>query len=1150
VSSSSIAAELVSTSISAIPDPLQLQYIRRLVETNFLSLGEVLYAVAKSSTELFSPTATSLYSSGDELQEARRVREDVEAGMLLMLAGTVRFQKPKNPESIWTAIAAAGKWMEILMDNTRSRTSREGVAEVIIALGQNEGVMKVWTGLIGAPPSRGALSLLQCSNQIYVSTDTPPDLRGPFAAALGQFTQLLSADSPLLSSSLEGLFQYQRSPGQQHGKIDALGLIAGGGADSITGMIGLADASSRVWARSSGVVFIDSLVRKHSLYLPCNRKGPVIEKELTHRRKQLVGLPLTDEDAILSYLTSRYRDDTKSMVSEFVMATFDTLATAVNPLHPASQSQTFLLRSFIINKVPLILTRIFLPQETLNAVLSQVLLRIDPAVLSGASSNPFGASGDMFSIPQDIRQEFLFALALHGLIEEAAIQGILGELPMMTLPASGRYSSEDLISQCQLDPDRVERMLEELEGLDGNAGAVSLAVVEIIRGMCEKKETLSLRSICGFLTRKPSSIDVILMFAKPVYLLEPLCVLLDTWRYEEDLGEYQPVYEDFGYILLLVLTAIHRYDLPLTASTLGESSDPVDSLIPRLLTKGLTAQRIEDIESADTHAQLGGWIKEIFEAEGISDSLMAACRPQDFYMLVPTFFFQSVMAAHRGVLEIDTLKDGFAYLLEPFLMPSLVSALTWLGNHVWENSSAGSEDNLVIPLQIMQSLVVPPTPLSVEKSIVHRTVLSITARHLERIMRQVLTSMSYATPQAPQISSLAEAVLQAVNPHLGFKRAATASHQELQAWISNSGAHHPQGAAGGLLQKFRANVGTLITWSAANYGTSGKSAASNGLSWYTHRLTQSVAHVFGSGKVVSTLLDIIYTLHQQHSPANVGGAPNPPAVATPGGTTVDLAIDFAAVLIVSPTSVSTSSPATFYPNTAISASSSANGPPSEYQNKDRYSQSSGPRISTGMSSSPQPQPLPKSQQTVPTAPLSLVDSLHIAASRAIASLTPVSTNRTTTPMNPSNASSRGTTKSTKSTTLKPIAPPAPKVKLDPRTDILTRLARKVEALLTPYQSQAILPAGSVRAVSAAAPPAAPAGPTSTVSTSAATVEASNSSTAGGSADDMMLMGMGFGGMGEGFGGGFGGMGMDMDFGGVEGELDLLGEFGASGMDLG
>ena len=847
----------------------------------------------------------------------------------------------------------------------------------------------------------------------------------------------------------------------------------------------------------------------------------------------MVGLPLTDEDAILSYLTSRYRSDTPAMVSEFVLAAFDTLATTMNPLHPAAPHQTFLVRSFILNKIPLILTRIFVPQDTLNAVLSQVLSRIDPSILSNTPGNPFGGNGDMYSLPADIRQEFLFALALHGLIEEAAIQGILGELPMMTLPASGRYNSEDLVSQCHHDPDRVERLLEEIESLEGNAGAIALAVVEIIRGMCEKKETLSLRSICGFLTRKPSTIDVIMMFVKPALFLEPLCVLLDTWRYEEDLGEYQPVYEDFGYILLLVLTTIHRYDLPVTPSTLGESSDHVDSFIPRLLTKGLAAQRIENIE-ADTHAQLGGWIKEIFEAEGISDGLMATCRPQDFYMLVPTFFQQSVMAVHRGLLDIDALEGGFTYLLEPFLMPSLVSALTWLGNVVWENSSAaGLDDNLMVPLQIMQLLVVPSSQMSVEKSMVHQTVLSITARHLEQVVREVIRSMDHA---APQITALADAILQAINPHLGFRRAGTASHQELESWLSNNGTHHQHGTIGGLVPTFKATVRTLIGWSAVHYGVGpSKAAANSGAPWYTHRLTQSVTHTFGSRKVVSTLIDIIYGLHQQHVVAANGS--KSAAVDSASSTIVDLAIDFAAALITSPTSVSASTPASFL---HVYAAGTSN-----------YSESTT-RLVPGISSSPYSQPLYNSQQTIAVAPLSLLDALHIEASHVLASISSTATLPTATPANSSfqARSAKGTAASTSKPKLAPAAPSPPhKAKLDPRSEILARLANKIENLLKPYQSQAILPAGTVRVVvpTSVLPPATTA-PTNTAPTTSIRPEVDGALNGGGNTDDAMLMGMGFGGMSEGFGSGFGGM--DLDFGGVDGELDLLSEFDASGMDLG
>jgi mediator of RNA polymerase II transcription subunit 5 len=47
---------------------------------------------------------------------------------------------------------------------------------------------------------------------------------------------------------------------------------------------------------------------------------------------------------------------------------------------------------------------------------------------------------------------------------------------------------------------------------------------------------MSLKTIAGFLARKPSSLDVMLLFSKPASILQPICNLLDTWRYDEDQG--------------------------------------------------------------------------------------------------------------------------------------------------------------------------------------------------------------------------------------------------------------------------------------------------------------------------------------------------------------------------------------------------------------------------------------------------------------------------------------------------------------------------------------------------------------------------------------------------------------------------------------
>ncbi len=119
------------------------------------------------------------------------------------------------------------------------------------------------------------------------------------------------------------------------------------------------------------------------------------------------------------------------------------------------------------------------------------------------------------------------------------------------------------------------------------------------------------------------------------------------------IGEYQPVYEDFGGILLLVLSFVHRYELSI--AELGLSND--GSFITRLLAKCSVSQRIEDLQD-EQNAHLGGWIRGLFEAEGISDELMSSCPPQDFYLLIPMLFSQSVAACDANVLDMDTLKGG------------------------------------------------------------------------------------------------------------------------------------------------------------------------------------------------------------------------------------------------------------------------------------------------------------------------------------------------------------------------------------------------------------------------------------------------------------------------------------------------------------
>jgi mediator of RNA polymerase II transcription subunit 5 len=165
---------------------------------------------------------------------------------------------------------------------------------------------------------------------------------------------------------------------------------------------------------------------------------------------------------------------------------------------------------------------------------------------------------------------------------------------------------------------------------------------------------MTLKNICNSLSRRPQALDVILIFRNPKQVLQPLCALLDSWHWDEDQGENQPVYDEFGSILLLVLAFKYRFDL--RPADLGISSN--DSFVLRLLERGSCSQKLDALDEKQ-NKNLGSWIAALFIAEGISEETMSACSPQEFYLLVATLFSQSLEACETGKLEFDTLKGGF-----------------------------------------------------------------------------------------------------------------------------------------------------------------------------------------------------------------------------------------------------------------------------------------------------------------------------------------------------------------------------------------------------------------------------------------------------------------------------------------------------------
>ncbi|KAE8310885.1 mediator of RNA polymerase II transcription subunit 5 [Aspergillus transmontanensis] len=573
--------------------------------------------------------------------------------------------------------------------------------------------------------------------------------------------------------------------------------------------------------------------------------GPVINSRAglyIYINAMLMGRPLVDDSMLLNYLTNRYGGHYDVLVEEVITATFDVLS---NALYRNESSRTmFLFRSFLVNKLPsffaamLAASMVSLPMEM---CISHALSRLDP--------NTFPSFSQMFAMQgstvlSEVRPEFLFACASHKLIPESSIERLLGENPMQTPPVG--YNKDDLMSQINTNQERAEQLVSELESTEGNAGAIVAAITEVMHNLCNQKETMTLKSICNSLSRRPQALDVILLFRSAKQILQPLCTLLDSWHWDEDQGESQPVYDEFGSILLLVLTFKYRYDL--RPYDLGITSN--DSFVLKLLDCGPSSQKLDDL-SEKQNKNLGAWITALFIAEGISEETMSSCSPQEFYLLVTTLFNQSLTACEAGKLEFDTLKGGFEYLLEPFLLPSLVVALTWLGNHIWE-----TESDPTIPLKTLQSLV-NPSSISGDAREIHKTVLNITARSLDEQLKDIRSRHPNRADIKP--------ILDVLEPCLSFQRTGSCHRSELDSWTTHS--------PGGLLGSIRSTFQGLVLWSTSP----GVSMAPHS---YTHRQLVAGIRMLGSARVLTAIVD---ELKMQTETGNA-----------------DLALDIAVTMICAP----------------------------------------------------------------------------------------------------------------------------------------------------------------------------------------------------------------------------------------------------------
>ncbi|KAJ6787588.1 hypothetical protein PWT90_00671 [Aphanocladium album] len=540
----------------------------------------------------------------------------------------------------------------------------------------------------------------------------------------------------------------------------------------------------------------------------------------------LVGRPALDDAMLYAFLNNKYQGNQQSSAVDLIVASFDLLANAV--FRNEGPKDAHLLRSFVVNKLPLLLCQLCHPEFSATSAefcITEALNRVDTSIFPTASLM-FDESRNNNPYTESVREEFCAACALHGLIERDHLDRILGETSMSYDPSLEKANRDKLVSDCLSDSVKIQNTISQLEKVDGNVGAVAHAIVELIRLHCSNKDTTALKQLCTQLAQKPQSLDIILLFDKITSILEPVCTLLDSWRYEEDQGEYQPVYEEYGAILLLVFAFTYRYNL----SPLDIGIQSADSHVAKIITKSHILRPPDELSEQES-GHVTGWINGLFDNEtgGLGDDLMSSCPPHEFYLLVAPIFQSIVTAYTYGYINDESLKGGVEYLVDTFLLPSLVPAIRFLTDYIWVDQK--EQKSIVKALQ----LLLTPSSISGEASTMLSSVKNLVAQPLEHSLR------TYQR-QDPRNQDI-EPLLRSLKENLPLsRRTGGAEHHEMESWASSSST--------GLSGAIRHTIQGLVQWS-MQPGVNVMPTS------YTHRQIIAGLRIIGPSRLLRIIMDEI-----------------------------------------------------------------------------------------------------------------------------------------------------------------------------------------------------------------------------------------------------------------------------------------------------
>jgi mediator of RNA polymerase II transcription subunit 5 len=294
---------------------------------------------------------------------------------------------------------------------------------------------------------------------------------------------------------------------------------------------------------------------------------------------------------------------------------------------------------------------------------------------------------------------------------------------------------------------------------------------------------------------------------------------------------------------VLVMTFVYRYHL--TRYDIGIDAG---TFVARMIATGQQSVPQADL-TTDQSKHLGDWLIGLLNSgnEGLSNDVFASCRPQDFYLIVPTLFCQLVTVLSNDLVPFDTIKgalecqctqeayisyamaNSIADLGETVLLPSLIGGLSWMASH----ALLQTHNDLDALMQIFHVIILSEHS-SGDAQAMHAAILAMVSSRLDKCFR---TLRSRNADRGNKI----EPMLQAIKEHRHYDRSMYASVKELEQWTNppNSTLDH----------SLRNTVQQLTLWTSVGMQPNPPS--------YTHRQVYTSQNMLGAHKTLRALVSEI-----------------------------------------------------------------------------------------------------------------------------------------------------------------------------------------------------------------------------------------------------------------------------------------------------